>query len=81
MTVIFSWSNLICTTPWAWGLCSFTIPLGCQELAGNFDLFHISLTKLFSSFTLKCISAFNALNTRKTVSIVALFALLSSLEI
>jgi hypothetical protein len=40
-----------------------------------------SLTKLSSSFTLKLISAFNALNTRIMVSIAALLALLSSFEI
>jgi hypothetical protein len=40
-----------------------------------------SLTKLSSSFTLKLISAFNALKTFNIVSIVALLALFSSLEI
>jgi len=43
--------------------------------------FQASLTKLSSSFMLKFISAFKALNTFKMVSIVALFALFSSLEI
>ena len=42
---------------------------------------YASLTKLPSSFTLKLISAFNALNTLMIVSMVALFALLSSLDI
>ncbi len=43
--------------------------------------FYASRMYSFSIFTLKWISAFNALNTFKIVSTVALFALLSSLEI
>lgn len=43
--------------------------------------FQASLTKLSSIFTLKLISAFSALNTLIMVSMVALFALLSSFEI
>jgi len=56
-----------------------------QPIRGNwwfsFLLCQAILTKLSSSFTLKLISAFKALNTLMMVSIVALFALLSSLEI
>jgi hypothetical protein len=58
-------------------------PAYCQMCCNvvGFLFCQASLTKLSSSFTLKLISAFNALKTLNTVSIVALLALLSSLEI
>jgi hypothetical protein len=71
---------------------NFLLPQNCQAetkprllpmccYAVGFLFCQASLTKLSSSFTLKLISAFNALKTLNTVSIVALLALLSSLEI
>ena len=42
---------------------------------------YVNCNFFFSMVTLKCISAFNALNTFMTVSIVALLVLLSSFEI